>query len=168
MQDMDHAALWGEFKDLNQKKRWEQRTLSPLERKHWRQLRLEIERILFRQLNYPSRDSREHLRLPADLTAFYHADGKHHRNPVTTLGEGGCFVAHPQPQKSGHELILDLILPRLTDSLTLKARVAWSTALSGNPGMGIQFIHCKPEQKATLYHFIDRQIVTGLGLDQGR
>ncbi len=161
---MEHSALWKEFSTLNLKKRWDPRTLSQLELRRWRLLRLEIEGILFRKSNFPSRDSREHLRVPSNLTVFFHAGGKLEQKPVTNIGEGGCFISHPAPQKNGLELMLDLVLPKITDCLTLKGMVVWTTQQSSNPGMGIQFIHLKPEQRATLYQAIDKLIVSHLDL----
>jgi len=160
---MERSALWNEFNTLNKRKRLNPRALSPIELSRWRRLRLEIESILYVRTNSPIRDSREHLRIPSNLTVFFHAGGKLEQKPMTNVGEGGCFICHPEPQKNGLELVMALVLPRIADCLNLRGRIVWKTQKAGNSGMGVQFVDLKPEHEATLFHFIDGLIVNSLG-----
>lgn len=162
---LDHQALWEEFYELNQSKRWVQRALSPEELKRWKRLRMEIEKIVGRGIVYPSRDCREAIRLPAELMVYYRVGGQQQQKVITTLGEGGCFIACHDPLPKGTELVLDISLPRTAERFTLRGKVVWTSNRTRNPGIGIQFTSLKPEQKATLYQFIDTQIKAGLGLE---
>jgi len=164
---MNHAGLWDEFHRLNQSKRWVQSALTPVELKRWKNLRMEIEKILCREVVFPSKDCRDSIRFPTALEVFYRVEGELRQRSITTLGEGGCFIACPDPLDRGADLILDIALPRTAERLTLRGKVVWTSNRSSNPGMGIQFIHLIPEQKAPLFQFIDSQISAGLGIGKG-
>ncbi len=164
---MNQAGLWDEFHRLNQSKRWVCSALTADELKRWRQLRLEIEKLLSRNIVLPSKDCRDSIRFPTQLSVYFRVNGQQEQKALTNLGEGGCFIASEDPLPAGTEFILDIALPRNAERLTLQGKVVWTNTRSRSPGMGIQFIHLKPEQKAALFTIIDEQISAGLGLSHG-
>ena len=77
---------------------------------------------------------------------------------ITNISEMGIFVRTTEPLETGTRLRLTFSPPG-SESFQLEGTVAWVNAVRAdgdnpNPGMGIKFIHLKPEQRERLVEVI--------------
>ena len=155
----NYYNLWMAFELLNKKKRKDPKALSESEWKRWRELRHEIENVLFekgpRQI---AEDSREYVRVPVSLTVKYWSREELKDRYIPVLGEGGVFISTVDPLPVGSEMDLDILLMRSNLTLTIKGKVVWANAKDEDPaqrGMGIKFINLSYDQKRLIYGLVD-------------
>ncbi len=122
-----------------------------------RELHREIEQVLFQHKAPEGAERREHLRVPVSLSARYWTSNELRDRYVSTLGEGGLFIATDEPLAIGSSIDLQIRLVERGLSLDVRGRVAWidNGADSGHRGMGVEFVDLSYDQKATIYELVN-------------
>lgn len=103
------------------------------------------------------RRAHERVRLPLEVA--YRSTGSFLVSYSVDLSRGGLFVQTDAPLPVGSELDLQLSIPGVPDTVSLRGRVVWvqDKAAPGKPeGMGIQFQHVE-ERLASLIDSVVRQ-----------
>lgn len=69
------------------------------------------------------------------------------------------FIVTDRPASPETDLTLRFTLPSQTDTLSVRARVAWVSAAENEPGvtsgMGVQFLELTPSQAIAIGRFVD-------------
>ncbi len=161
---MSFTELWNAFREVNDRRRWKPATLKPSDKEGWRILRRGLEEAMKPApppaAPDPTVDSRDYLRVPTALTAQYRVNGKWITSKLTSLGEGGCFLATSECLEPGCPLLLDITSEHglLT---SVRGQVVWNRAPGqgiheNQTGMAVRFLQLEMTQRIVLYSIIDR------------
>ena len=160
---MTWAQFLAAFEALNERKRWFPSSLTNRDRETWKQMRRDLENHLFRQAYRKRHDSREFLRVPVLMKGVLLAQARREECAITTLGEGGCFIASDNLMPSRTQLFLT-ICPAVGSSWVMEGEVVWSrrTGTEGAGGMGIRFVSATAIQRQAIYSVVDKVLNTHL------
>lgn len=157
------------FLQLNRRKRANPNGLTARERQDWRELRCQIESVLFGQPMDPEEDTREFLRVPAAMPAQVMAAGRQLESRVTVLGENGCFLASYDLLPVGTPLEIEMRASLGGLPLRVKGVVVWNHTgqQPDEQGMGIQFIDLNSQQRQLLFSRVDGILKEKMQTDRG-
>lgn len=138
-----------------------------------RSIQRAIEQVLYQREPDQGAERREHIRVPVSLSARYWTSNELRDRYISTLGEGGLFIATDQPLEVGSPIDLQIRLVERGLSVAVHGRVAWADerAESKQRGMGVEFVDLDYDQKATIYelvndslraHLLERRLYTRL------
>ncbi len=154
---MSYSSLLEAFDALNSRKRQDPASLTSDERDRWKEMRREIEQVLFQQSSDESNDTREFLRVPVSLSARYWTRDELKDRYIPVLGEGGLQIATVDPLPLGTQLDLEIVLAHKRLAVRARGEVVW-VRQGDDPaesGMGIRFVDLTYEQKRTIYGLVD-------------
>lgn len=104
-------------------------------------------------------EKRAHLRVTVQLDVEYTQAGTKGHGSCLNLCQGGMFIVTERPASPEIDLTLRFTLPSQTDTLSVRARVAWVSAAENEPGalsgMGVQFLELTPSQAIAIGRFVD-------------
>jgi Tfp pilus assembly protein PilZ len=162
-------ACWSKFQELNFRKRWFSRSLTPAERRIWRELRCFLEAWTTGVDLDPELDTREWMRVPACFPVRVRVGDRVEYELISILGERGCFVHTAELLEVGTDLTLDVKASIDLQQLSLRGRVVWKHAgrRMSERGMGIQFVDLSEEHKAVLYQLVDQLVEKMVAYDSG-
>jgi len=102
--------------------------------------------------------------LKVDVGGGTAADGGLRTEVVTSLSEGGLYIQSLTPEAVNTVVPLKIFFTNR--QITVKAEVHYSSVKIGGqhkqPGMGMQFVNIKPEDKVFIKEYIKEQIAKGL------
>lgn len=157
MAEESFASLLDAFESINARKRDDPKGFSGEDMSRWKELRREIEKVLFQSAPTAEKDTREFLRVPVSLAVRYWTRNELKDRYIPVLGEGGLFVSAVDPLPVGSELDLEIVLARKGLSFGVKGKVVWVNQGEdpARRGMGIKFDELSYEQKRTIYGLVD-------------
>jgi CheY-like chemotaxis protein len=114
---------------------------------------------------------RSYARLQTCLSAILGDEHEGTRLPhscITALSENGMYVATPNPLRVGTQLPVTLFVGDA--KITLEGAVLYSFEIGKGPlgtsGMGIKFLHMKPEHRSAVSAFIKKELTHDLAHHQ--
>ncbi|MBW1808245.1 MAG: PilZ domain-containing protein [Deltaproteobacteria bacterium] len=151
------SSMLDAFKDLNERKRRDPKSLSEDEKTKWKKYRREFEKVLFQAEPDPAADTREFLRVPVSLAVRYWTKDELKDRYIPVLGEGGLFVATVDPLEVGSTLDLEIVLAQKGLTFPIKGQVVWvnNGEDPAQRGMGVKFVELTYEQKRNIYNLVD-------------
>ncbi len=102
-----YSNLLQAFEALNERKRWNPKSITQSDWEHWMEMRREIEKVLFNAKVDLAKDSRKFLRVPVNLKVrLLTQSGKMVKEHyISVLGEGGIFISTVDPLPVGSRLM---------------------------------------------------------------
>ncbi|MCB0326312.1 MAG: PilZ domain-containing protein [Bdellovibrionales bacterium] len=98
-------------------------------------------------------------RTPVKIDVNLKSMGPYYLSKLSNLSKGGAFIQHPKPEAVGSHLEISFTLPEQSQTITLKARVAWTYIQPGKAepngtGMGVQFLDVKADEEEQIQTYI--------------
>ena len=116
----------------------------------------------------PDSERRGGLRLKVGVPIEYQSLGLWQESATFNLSSWGVFIRTPSPFAPGENVILRFQLPEQTQPIRAMGRVVWSNTDPGKwggPGMGIQFVDLRAEQRDAIERHLAHLVASQLGAE---
>ncbi len=116
-------------------------------------------------------ENRQSYRAPIRLRVDYERVNTFFSDYTRNISKGGTFIKTTKPLPLGTRFVFKMIVPALSEPLTLDGEVAWVQPAGEGPdgeegaGMGIRFVFAGEEQKRQLEDLVEQMMIESLGLE---
>jgi type IV pilus assembly protein PilZ len=118
-------------------------------------------------------DRRSTPRAPIELKVEYKKLNTFFADYTRNIGTGGTFIRTAKPLPVGTEFVFTLIVPHLTEPISIRGEVRWTkrdgepapygVSPDHEPGMGIRFLYDTVEERAAIERLVEKLMVDSLG-----
>ncbi len=102
-------------------------------------------------------DRRAQARAPFRVEVTLSSTHNFYTGIANDIGEGGIFVATPNPPEPGTIVSLQLSLPRLPEPVTIQGEVRWIRSGGGPAGCGIRWLSLPPHVAEAIHRFVEQR-----------
>jgi quinolinate synthase len=119
-------------------------------------------------VSHSDQDRRKAARAPIELRVEYKRLNSFFADYTKNISKGGTFIRTSRPLDIGTEFVFRLVVPKLSEDLSLRGRVQWvvrpeDAQGSREPGMGIGFVYDTEADRERIATVVEKLMTEALG-----